>query len=417
MGTVSGPERDLASIDLPRWGKVMQVGDTTPFAVIGDDGQPVPPIEAYLRDFRASGNRDGSVRSYAYDLLRWWRFLMAVGVSWEVATPAEGRDFVLWLMQARKPMARRRTQSAATVGTVNPLTRKQYPGDTYMPRTIRHSNAVVRSFYEFWAAQGQGPVTNPIPVERSAEGRANAHHNPMRQYRPEGRLRFNPKAAKRAPRAMSDEAWDALFEAMSSDRDRAILALAASTGARAGELVRLRLGDIDWGDQLIRVRRKGTDAEQWLAASPDAFVWLRLYLAGIGRVPDGETLWWTLRRRHGGDGPARATLTYDALRAVLRRTNDLLGTNWTMHDLRHTCALRMVRDENLSLRDVQTVLGHANLTTTQIYLDTDEREVVARVRRHLADRETRAAAPPEPSPVGSGYDPADLSLLFGTGEQ
>jgi integrase/recombinase XerD len=417
MSAVIRQERDIAAIVLPRCGRVVEVSGVVPFAVVDDEGQEVAAVTAYLRDFRASGNRDGSVRSYAYDLLRWWRFLRAVGVGWDVATPAEGRDFVLWLMQARKPVAQRRTRSAGTAGTVNPLTRKKYLGDEYMPRTIRHSNAVVRSFYEFWAGQGMGPVTNPIPAERSAEGRANAHHNPLRRFRPEGRLRFNPKVAKRAPRAMSDEAWDALFAAMPSDRDRAILALAVSTAARASELVRLRPADIDWGDQLIRVRRKGTDAEQWLAASTDAFVWLRLYLAGVGRVPAGETLWWTLRKRRGSGEPARVALTYDALRAVLRRTNDLLGTNWTMHDLRHTCALRMVRDENLSLRDVQTVLGHANLTTTQIYVEADEHEVIARVRRHLADREAQAAALPVPSPVGAGYDPADLSVLFGVGQR
>jgi len=108
-------------------------------------------------------------------------------------------------------------------------------------------------------------------------------------------------------------------------------------------------------------------------------------------------------------------LTYDALRAVLRRSNDLLGTNWTMHDLRHTCALRMVRDENLSLRDVQTVLGHANLTTTQIYLQADDREVIDRVRRHLADRQEQSTAPRVASPVGPGYDAEDLAALFGTG--
>jgi integrase/recombinase XerD len=413
MRTIVGPGRDVASIVLPCWGKVVQVDGVVPFAVVGDDGEPVAAVGAYLRDFTASGNRSGSVRSYAYDLLRWWRFLRAVGVDWDVATPAEGRDFVLWLMQARKPVAGRRTRSAATAGTVNSLTRKQYPGDEYMPRTIRHSNAVVRSFYEFWAEQGLGPVTNPVPVERSVEGRANAHHNPLRRFRPEGRLRFNPKVPKRAPRAMSDEAWGELFAAMASDRDRAIVALAVSTGARASELVRLRPADVDWGDQLIRVRRKGTDAEQWLAGSADAFVWLRLYLAGLGRVPAGETLWWTLRRQRTTGKPTRVALTYDALRAVLRRANDLLGTNWTMHDLRHTCALRMIRDENLSLRDVQTVLGHANLTTTQIYLVADEREVIARVRRHLAEREVRAAAAPPPVPPGPGYDPADLGVLFG----
>lgn len=415
MRTVVGSERDVASIVLPGWGRVVATADVVPFLVVDDDGRGVDALMAYLRYFKACGNRDGSVRSYAFDLLRWWRFLRAVDVAWDVATPVEGRDFVLWLMQARKPVSRQRTRSAFTAGTVNPLTRKQYLGDEYMPRTIRHSNAVVRGFYEFWAEQGLGPVTNPIPVERSAGGRANAHHNPLRRFRPEGRLRFNPKVAKRALRAMSDQAWDALFMAMASDRDRAILALAVSTGARASELVRMRPGDIDWGDQLIRLRRKGTDAEQWLAASADAFVWLRLYLAGVGRVAAGETLWWTLRRRRGQGRPGRVALTYDALRAVLRRANDLLGTNWTMHDLRHTCALRMVRDENLSLRDVQTVLGHANLTTTQIYLQADDREVIDRVRRHLADRQTKADTPAWPATAGQGYDPADLAVLFGNG--
>lgn len=417
MRTVVGPGRDVASIVLPDWGKVVAVDGVVPYLVADDSGHPVEALTLYLRDFKASGNRDGSVRSYAYDLLRWWRFLRVVDVVWDVATPTEGRDFVLWLMQARKPVAKRRTRSAESVGTVNPLTRKQYLGDQYMPRTIRHSNAVVRSFYEFWAHQGLGPVTNPIPVARSVDqGRANAHHNPLQRLRSEGRLRYNPKIAKRKPRAMSDEAWDGLFAALSSDRDRAVLALAVSTGARAGELVRLRVVDVDWGDQLIRVRRKGTDAEQWLVASPDAFVWLRLYLTQIGAVGGaGQTLWWTLRQRRRAAGLVRTPLTYDALRAVLRRANDLLSTNWTMHDLRHTCALRMARDENLSLRDVQTVLGHSNLTTTQIYLEADDSEVIARVRRHLTDREASAADAPAPPPAGAGYDAADLAVLFGTG--
>ncbi|MFD8615391.1 tyrosine-type recombinase/integrase [Streptomyces sp. NPDC059631] len=214
---------------------------------------------------------------------------------------------------------------------------------------------------------------------------------------------------------MSDEHWDALFGSLSSDRDRAILALAISTAARAGELVRLRGGDIDWGDQLIRVRRKGTDAEQWLAASPEAFVWLRLYLTQTDPVRAGDPLWWTLRRRDQGDGEAaRIPLNYDALRAMLRRVNDLLGSNWSMHDLRHTCALRMIRDKNLSMRDVQTALGHADLSTTQTYLEEEDTEVIRRVRRHLQDREKELGKAPPPAPAGPGYDATDLAVLFGT---
>ena len=76
---------------------------------------------------------------------------------------------------------------------------------------------------------------------------------------------------------------------------------------------------------------------------------------------------------------------YEALRAVFRRVNELLGTNYSMHDLRHTASLRMARDKTLSLKDVQVILGHAHLSTTaDVYLAEDYVEVVRRVRQHLA---------------------------------
>jgi integrase len=207
---------------------------------------------------------------------------------------------------------------------------------------------------------------------------------------------------------MPDDLWDALFAAMGCNRDRAVLALAVSTGARAAELLGMRGADIDWGNQLVRVIRKGTRAEQWLPASPDAFVWLRLYFNDLGGMVDAnDGVWRTVNRRRG----VHALLSYDALRAVFRRANARLGTNWTMHDLRHTCAIRMIRDSRLTLRDVQTILGHAHLSTTQIYLEQDDVEVFVRVREHYADLARRHnAAPP---PVAIGYDAADLTVLFG----
>jgi integrase/recombinase XerD len=188
--------------------------------------------------------------------------------------------------------------------------------------------------------------------------------------------------------------------------------LAISTGARAGELLGLRMADVDWGDQLVRVYRKGSGAPQWLPGSSEAFVWLRLWLAELGEPGAGDPVWQTLRRRsRAGQGKRRRPLTYDALRAVLRRANDALGTNWTWHDLRHTCALRMLRSQTLTLRDVQTILGHAQLTTTQVYLITDDHEVLARTHRYLAERAQRR----EPPPPAAGYDGDDLAVLLGGG--
>ncbi|MCI2422698.1 hypothetical protein MOQ72_35260 [Saccharopolyspora sp. K220] len=96
-----------------------------------------------------------------------------------------------------------------------------------------------------------------------------------------------------------------------------LLALAVSNGARAAELLGMRGVDVDWGEQLIRVCRKGSGATQWLPASPEAFVWLRLYLADLGApLEPNDPVWWTLRRRDHGHGLRRQPMNYEALRAV-----------------------------------------------------------------------------------------------------
>ncbi|MCT6782084.1 tyrosine-type recombinase/integrase [Streptomyces sp. CS7] len=404
--------RDLRSIQLPQWGRVVPTDDVIPFMVLDPQGQPVQPIRWFLRDFLARGHSAGSVRSYAFDLHRWWRFLHVIDTRWDKVTSAEVRDFVLWMGQAEKQRRTPRTTSAATAGQVNAVTRKQNLGDRYSARTIRHSNAVLRCFYEFVIDAGEGPLVNPVRRDRVRGRRANAHHNPLESFRAEGRLRYNPKLPKQRPRAMPDERWNDLFAAMRSNRDRAIIALGVSTAARASELLGMRGADLDWGDQLAQVRRKGSGMQQWLPASAESFVWLRLYLEELGPLRPDDPVWWTLRRRErSGEVLERWPLTYDALRAVLRRANTLLGTNWTMHDLRHTAALRMVRSQKLSLRDVQVILGHAHLTTTQIYLVEDDHEVLRRVHQYLADRKEPAPEPVEQAAVG--YDADDLAVLLG----
>ena len=144
---------------------------------------------------------------------------------------------------------------------------------------------------------------------------------------------------------------------------------------------------------------------QQLPASPDAFVWLRLYQAQLeGLVPAGrdEPLWWTLRR------PFRA-LSYDAARAMFTRAGAALGANWSLHDLRHTAAYRMARDPGMPLTDVQWVLGHAHLSTTQQYLTPLPGEVIESVLAfHQRQRHRGPAAPPT-----AGYRAESLRVLFG----
>ena len=144
-------------------------------------------------------------------------------------------------------------------------------------------------------------------------------------------------------------------------------------------------GDADPGQQLITVVRKGRGRCSSSRRSPDAFVWLRLYQASWTRLvatgPD-DPIWWTLRR------PWRR-LTYHAACPMFVRANAALGANWSLHDLRHTAAYRMARDPDLPLTDVQWVLGHVHLSTTQLYLTPRAR-----------GRDLRGPGPPLPAGRG-----------------
>jgi integrase len=60
------------------------------------------------------------------------------------------------------------------------------------------------------------------------------------------------------------------------------------------------------------------------------------------------------------------------MRRVMQRANILLGTNWSLHDLRHTAAYRMANGGKLTLPEVQTIMRHADIQTTNRYLDPRE---------------------------------------------
>ena len=130
-------------------------------------------------------------------------------------------------------------------------------------------------------------------------------------------------------RGLPDDAADALFTALRSNRDRALVSFYLSSGVRASELLGLRHGDLDAGRCTITVTSKGTRARDTVPASVDSFVWLALYMAEQPPITPGGPVWWTRRSQP-------TPLNYHAMRAVLRRANARLGTSWSLHDFRHT---------------------------------------------------------------------------------
>ncbi|NUP24557.1 MAG: site-specific integrase [Streptomyces sp.] len=398
-------ERDLAALLVPRAGAFVETGDAwEPYRLVDPAGEVVGPVAVYLGDLQAIGRPATTQRSYGMDLLRWFRFLWAIDVPWNQATRTEARDFSRWIQITDKPAH----LGGGTTASPNPVTGKAKPGPKYAATTRGHSESVLRGFYDFHRDAGSGPMINPFPLVRPG-GRAHAHHNPMDPFGKERTGLYRPRIVQRVPRSIPDERFNDLFAQLGSHRDRALVAFWVSSGARASELLGARYADADAGQQLITVVRKGTRAIQQLPVSPDAFVWLRLYQAHLhGLVPIGrdDPLWWTLRR------PFRQ-LSYHAAYRMFQRANAALGTNWSLHDLRHTAAYRMARDPDMPLTDVQWVLGHAHLSTTEIYLTPVPQEVIAGMLAHFTRRSQEAASPRQPEP--GPYRPETLNILFGEG--
>ena len=405
-------DRDLASLAVPRSGALVATGlPFEPYQLVDPGGDAVGPVAAYLRELQGRGRPEATQRSYALALLRWYRFVWAAGVPWDQATRAEARDFMRWLQVADKPArAHWRTGgppgegSGPAPGTVNTVTGRKSPGRGFAPATAAHCETVCRAFYDYHLETGTGPMVNPFPLARA--GLAHAHHNPMEHFARARAGLYRPRQAQRIPRRIPDRLFDELFAGLGSHRDRALVAFWVATGARASELLGAGYGDADPGSQTIAVVRKGSRAVQPLPASPDAFVWLRLYQEQLsGLVPAGrdDPLWWTLRR------PFRP-LAYHAARAMFARANAALGANWSLHDLRHTAAYRMARDPQMPLTDVQWVLGHGHLSTTQIYVMPAPEDVVQSVLAHHRRQAAQTETPPVPA---TGYRPETLDTLFG----
>jgi site-specific recombinase XerD len=339
--------------------------------------------------------------------------LWAAGVAWDRATRTQARDFCRWLQVAGKPARPHwRKQDEATTTVRAAMAASASAGMAYAASVRAHSETVLRGFYDFHRDAGTGPLLNPFPLVRSRRGgRAHAHHNPMEPHPNQRAGLYRPTVPTRIPRSIPDEQFNEIFARLPSHRDRALVAFYVSTGARASELLSATQGGVDPGRQLITVVRKGSRQLQELPASTDAFVWLRLYQLELdGVIPTGrrQPLWWTLRRPH-------RPLTYHAAHRMFERVNQRAGTDVTLHSLRHTAAYRMAEDPALPLTDVQFVLGHAQLSTTQLYLTPRKEEVIRRLLVHHAEqtRQARQRVAPVPAP---GYQPETLAVLFGTGD-
>jgi integrase/recombinase XerD len=185
-----------------------------------------------------------------------------------------------------------------------------------------------------------------------------------------------PRKKFRLPAVLSKEAVDRLFLLVKTDtplgvRNRAIYELIYSAGLRVSEAVALNMRDVDFAERLAKVWGKG-GKERLVIFGETAEAWLRLY---IKEARPGLAA----RVKRQGAPPIAMFLSKDGKRlsregmwrnySIVAR---LAGYSSKLHTLRHTFATELLAG-GADLRSVQELLGHADLTTTQIYTHVNSR--------------------------------------------
>ena len=150
-------------------------------------------------------------------------------------------------------------------------------------------------------------------------------------------------------------------------RDRAILLLLARLGFRAGDIVQIQLGDIDWKGAWISVTGKSRRQTKFPLTQ-------EVGQAIVNYLRDGRPQADTTALFVGSRAPFRAFASHCAISVIvaqaMRRAEVHCPSGGAAHVLRHSVATSMLRD-GTSLQDIAIILGHRSITTTQIYAKVD----------------------------------------------
>jgi len=287
-------------------------------------------------------------QAYAHDLAEFSRFCNHLELdTWEAVTPAHLREY----------LASRHEQGLAN-------------------RSLQRELSALRSFFGFLIKRGQ-LTANPAEAVKA------------------------PKVARSLPKPLDTDQMAGFLDVETDDclevRDLAMWELFYSSGLRLAELVALNCHDIDLNDGLVLVRHgKGNKARS----------------VPVGKMArQAVQAWLNVRQQHAGTGePALFVsrlgkrIATRTVHARLERWQTKLGVveHVHAHRLRHSFASHLLESGG-DLRAVQDMLGHANLSTTQIYTHLDF--------QHLADvyDKTHPRARKKPSPPEDGSTAASAT--------
>jgi integrase/recombinase XerC/integrase/recombinase XerD len=289
-------------------------------------------LSAYDRDLRARGSAERTRRAYGVDLGGFVEWARAQGLG-----PAD----------IRYRDVRRYAAGLSSAGAA--------------PATVARKLASLRGLYGFL-----------VRTERAGQ-------NPAE-------LVSSPKRSEKLPKVLSTEQMRSLLERIPARtplelRDRAMLELAYSCGLRCEEIVNLDLGALDFESEQVRVLGKGSK-ERILPVGEPAQRALRRYLDRGRRALATDPREPALFVSKSGRRLSNSDITR---RLGLWTREAALAAGVSPHALRHSFATHLL-EGGADLRTIQELLGHASISTTQVYTRVD----AARLRDTYAASHPRA---------------------------
>lgn len=274
------------------------------------------PVEAYLTHLTVERRlATNTVESYRRDLTMLAAFAAARGRAIALLDRADLEGFVRDLMSEGRS-----------------------------PRSVARAVACYRNFYRFLVVDGRAEAS------------------------PAAELR-SPRAWKNLPRYLGVDEVDRLLAqpdvtTASGLRDRALIELMYATGMRVSELTGLRPADVNLESSYLTCTGKG-DKQRVVPIGDEAVMWVGRYLRDARAVLLGKRTSAKLfvSARGGGQGLTRIGF-WKILRGYARQAGMMTSVN--PHMLRHSFATHLL-ERGADLRAIQMMLGHADLSTTQIY--------------------------------------------------
>ncbi len=187
------------------------------------------------------------------------------------------------------------------------------------------------------------------------------------------------KQTKTLPKYLSNHQVQKLLKSVDvvdhfSARDQIIIEILYTTGIRISELINIEINDVDLTEQFIKVQGKGKK-ERYVPFDQQTKELLTTYLFTY-RPRFGKATSWLIVNQHNRQ------LTRQGCDKILKKYGNKIGIdNLSPHMLRHSVATHLL-NSGLDLKFVQELLGHENITTTQIYTHTAKTKIKKEYQRH-----------------------------------